>query len=253
MNKKIKYIISGNFGDGTIALIQWAHENQLTDVTLVNVVTGWEDITWNSRVEKGKQLAKNYGFSTETLYSNPDFITLMKERGEFPGQKFQWCAGILKGLPLLEWMDKVDPGCEATVILPKRREGARVNLFLKEIVDESEHHGDRKLWHPLWNQSTQDFIALIERAGFEYLNHRSLECSPCVNSTFGDLHHMASETILKTKTLEEAIGKPFFSPDNYDGEKGIEAVVKWVRKHPKDHEKEEYQLGCGTPFGCGDV
>jgi 3'-phosphoadenosine 5'-phosphosulfate sulfotransferase (PAPS reductase)/FAD synthetase len=158
------YVIHGNYGNHTVALMQWALEQNLSNVFVVSIETGWAASIWAKRVEEGEGLARSYGFNPVRLASSADFISLVKDRKEFPSQKFQWCSSFLKGLTLLEWLDKHDPNGEAIIIYGKRREDSRLNLHLQEYIEASAHHNDRKVWYPLYQREHYQFLACHPRA-----------------------------------------------------------------------------------------
>lgn len=242
------YIIFGNYGNQTIAVCQWIYEQKLENVHVVNVDTGWAAEEWQVRVNQGQAFAKKLGFNIITLKSKPDFQGLMQDRQEFPNQKFQWCAGFLKGLPFIDWLDEVDPQCEATIILGKRRADSRANYNLPEYIEESEHYNDRRVWHPLFQHTNNEFNALVRKTGFTLLSHRSLECDPCVNSTAADFARISNATLVKTQRLEQQINKTMF-------EFPIEEMVKAVKNKDKIIEsqaKDMFNMGCGSPYACGE-
>ena len=113
-------ILFGNYGDGTIALIQWAHENKVENVTVCHMETGFAaaDESWQQRVQQGIALAQAYGFSTQTLKSVMTWSELVLKRQEFSSAQSPTCAGWLKGLAFLECLDENDSACQATIVLP---------------------------------------------------------------------------------------------------------------------------------------
>ena len=78
------HIIVGNYGNHTLALMQWAHEERFSNIFVVNVDTGWAEKCWSERVSAGKYLADSYGFQTVTLSSPADFAELVRDRQQFP-------------------------------------------------------------------------------------------------------------------------------------------------------------------------
>ena len=46
------HIIFASYGNDSVALIQWAHERRLTDVTVLYSDTGWAADWWAERVLK---------------------------------------------------------------------------------------------------------------------------------------------------------------------------------------------------------
>ena len=248
------YIIFGNYGNETIALMQWAHERQLAPVTVVNMETGWAAASWPARVEQSQTYGKQCGFAVVTLSAKKHFGLLMEQQKNFPTTKFQWCAGFLKGPAFLDWLDKVDSGAGATILIAQRRALSRAQQNMPEFVEQSEHYGDRKVWYPLFDTSTETRNELIQRAGFSILEHRSLECDPCVNNTHTDFTRLESPDIEKTAALEHALQKFMFAPQSYGDSQGIAQVVAWIKKTDTVTESkggEQFDMGCGAPFGCG--
>lgn len=249
----MKKIIFGNYGDNTIALIQWAHERQKKPV-VVHVETGWAALTWVQRVQQGQALAQQYGFEIIGLVANPTFPEMVVDRGRFPSQKFQWCASFLKGLTFLQWADQVDSGCEAEIWLPSRRADSRARARLPKTIMTSDHFGGRKVVYPLCEYNNQSRDALIERAGFTPLYHRSLECEPCVHSNVADFQRMDDQSITRAAELEEVIEKPLYEPGRFGGRVGIKVVIEWAKGQPKQEETtlEALDMGCGASYGCGE-
>ncbi len=248
------HVISCNGGDDSVALIQWAHQQALSDVFVVSIDTGWAAPGWAARVATLQNLVERYQFNWVPLTAKASFQALVTDRHSFPNQKFQWCAGFLKGLPLLAWLDKHDPACNATILLPKRRAASHAGVFLEEFIPESEHHGERRVWHPLVEVNDEGRDLLVREAGFTLLGHRSLECDPCVNSLGTDLVRLEDETINKVAQLEEAVGKPMFAPASTGGADGIRAAIAHARAQTAQGESAQetsFNMGCGSPFGCG--
>ncbi len=251
----MKYTIPANFGNDSIALIQWAHEADLTSVVVTYVDTGWAAPGWTGRVERCKTWVESLGFQFVLLKPKVDFATLMLEQKSFPTRKFQWCASFLKGLPLLAWLDQPanDSGCSATILIAHRRSASRAKANLAEFIDESEHYGERKVWHPLYLQSTEQRDALVKRAGFELLSHRSLECDPCVNSDASDVLRMDLSVIERTAVLEQALQQKMLDPDFYRSARNLREALAEISEPivMTNHFVEMFEMGCGSPFGCG--
>lgn len=238
------HIIFGNFGRQTLAVIQWAYEQQLTPVSVVSVATGWAADEWQLHVEKAEQYVKQLGFSALRLSSQPAFSELIRERGQFPSRKFQWCAGFLKGLVFNEWLDTIDPRGQALILLGKRRLDSRAYRNLSEFIESSEHFGARKVWHPLIHHGEKEFADLLARAGFSGLDHRSLECDPCIHNQASDFKRMTAKTIARTAQLEQELGQTMFRL-------GIATMVHHADPVEKD-TKDMFNMGCGSPFACGE-
>lgn len=246
------YIIFGNFGNNTIAAIQWAYNTQLKAVTVVHVETGWSASSWSKRVQKGQALAKKYHFHTQTLYPNNDFSNLVKDRKSFPNTKYQWCPTFLKALPLLTWLDAIDDRAQATIILGSRRADSRARLQLPTFIEESEYYGDRKVWYPLCLLSDLERDALIVQAGFKVLKHRSLECDPCIHSGYNDFIRLEQEKIRRIDLLERELNQTMFHAKF--PHKTITQLVSLAEESDAtcDASLENFDLGCGSHFACGE-
>ncbi len=247
-------VISSSYGNDSIALIQWAHENLLFDVTVVYSDTGWAAPGWDERVARGEELAQSYGFNTVRIQSI-GMAGLVRHKKGFPGNAQQFCTAFLKGLPFLQWIDEVDQECNAHVLVGKRRVESRARANTPGYINESEYHGDRTLWHPLFLHTDKERDELVLRSGMELLPHRSQECSPCVNANRGDFLLLKPEQIERVSDLEVEIGKQMFRPKRF-GAIGIFGVMTWARFGPQTKRmKEAQQLdlgsGCDGAYGCG--
>ncbi len=232
-------VVRCNYGDDSIALIEYLRENRSAfdyhTFYVVYIDTGWAASSWPARVAAGVKFVKTCGFTAIQLSSRVSFSALVQERKDYPSRKFQWCAGFLKGLPLLEWLDKHDPGCEWTIAIPKRQSQFRKRIPAR--IEECEYHGERSVIHPILKANDQDCQQWLQQAGFEPLRHRSLECEPCVNSTPAEFAKMSDVDLQKMKQLE------------------IQLQKKWqgAWQHPSEQLKagDQFSMGCGDPFGCG--
>lgn len=239
-------VIRSNYGDDSIALIEtlrqkMAQEPLFEKIYVVYIETGWAASTWPERVEQGENFAKQCGFEVIHLKSKATFAELVVERKNFPSPKFQWCAGFLKGLPLLEWLDEHDPACEWLVALPKRQSHYRIPLL--EMNKECPYHGERDVWHPILHLSDNEQEKWIHRAGFQCLDHRSLECDPCIHSRVHELKNMSLSDTTKLLNLQLQINRTMF-PQWEPIEQFIESAIPTKRMDP-------FSMGCGDPFGCG--
>lgn len=248
-------VILGNFGNDSLAVLQWAIEAQLADLYFVSVDTGWAAPNWLDRIKQGSDYARSHQVTVVRLQSAASFAEAVCDRGEFPNKKFQWCPGLLKGLPVNDWLDSVDPACEAKLYMGKRRLASRANRGLTATIEASEHYQDRSLHYPLLELTEAERDALITRAGFPVLNHRSLECDPCIHSTWADLSRLEDAQVDATEALEKATGKQMFAADQFHDLKGIRILSETARKAGKVDEKnynEQFDMGCGSPFACGE-
>jgi 3'-phosphoadenosine 5'-phosphosulfate sulfotransferase (PAPS reductase)/FAD synthetase len=246
-------VISSSYGNDSIALIQWVHEYAtylfLTDVTVAYCDTGWAAPHWLQRVERGEALAKRYGFRTVRCKSM-GMPELVRQRKGWPGNGQQFCTAHLKGVPFLEWIDKADPECKATVLIGKRRAESEARRDTPEFIESSPYHGGRRIWHPLFEHSDAERNALLARADFEPLPHRSLECNPCVNANRADFLRLTGGEIERVNDLEAEIGKPMFRPKRFNA-MGIHGVIAWAKDGRNRPSIEDEEAACAGLFGCG--
>ena len=242
-------VISSSYGNDSIALIQWAKEKNLPDVTVVYCDTGWAAPNWKNRVIDGERLAQAYGFKT-VICKSIGMAELVRMKKGWPGNGQQFCTAHLKGLPFLEWIDEADTGCKAVVLIGKRRAESEKRKATPEFIDASEYHGGRKIWHPLYAHTDAMRNELLDRAGFEPLPHRSLECNPCVNANRGDFLRLTAGEIERVNDLEAEIGKPMFRPKRFNA-MGIHGVIKWANDGKDRASIEDEENDCASLFGCG--
>lgn len=245
----MKIVIRCNYGDESLALIQWFYENRpayVTKIVVCYINTGWAASTWEKRVKLGEKLAKGYGFETVQLDSHIDFASLARQQNGLPTQKFQWCAGFLKGIPFLDWLDEVDSRGEWVIAIPKRQ-----SLYRKpipEYIEQCDYHGERKIWHPMVNIDTEQRDQLLHTAGFKPLYHRSLECEPCVNARINEIQNMSLIDLNKAQALENELNVVFYPKYN----KKIKEISKSKTKIVTNAQiMDSFSMGCGDPFGCG--
>lgn len=237
-------IIRTNYGDESIALVQWLFESniktQFTSITVVYIETGWQAEQWNERVHLGELHARKSGFEIARIQAPISLPNAVHSRGSFPSEKFQWCTSLLKGLPFNDWLDTFDLRGEAVIMIAKRKAATLAHDTLKEWIESCEFHQGRTVWHPLINIETEERDALLSRAGFTPLGHRSLECQPCIHSSSKEIAQMSENDRHKLKLLEEKVGVPL---------SGTSA------KQPHSEEDKDFLCkfyrGCGNHFGCG--
>ncbi|MBA2655099.1 MAG: phosphoadenosine phosphosulfate reductase family protein [Gammaproteobacteria bacterium] len=243
------YFIFGNYGDNTIAVIKWASLNNLRDVVVAHVDTGWSDSRWQQRVLEGQAFAKKCGFEVTTIKASHNFAQLIIDRKSFPNAKYQWCSTFLKAIPFIEWLDIVDDRCEEIIILGSRREDSRARQNLPEFIEQSQYYGDRKVWYPLFNTTQQERNSLIKQAGLKVLNSRSLECNPCIHSQLQELSYLAPEKISEIAHLEQTLNQTMF--DARFPNTSIETLTKF-EKIPGTTSMEAFDMGCGSHYVCGE-
>lgn len=237
------FIIIANFGNDSIALIQWAKLQGLNNLKIISVDTGWAAPRWQSRVDQARDYVINAGFEYVRLTSPLSFPELVQAKHNFPSTKFHWCAKFLKGLPILDYLDEIDPELNAVILLSKRRNQAQKLTNLAEFEVENELFGWRKLWHPLCEYNLSQRNKLITQAGFDLLETRSLECDPCIYNQARDFSAMQSQSKEKLTQLEAQLSKPMF---------GAAVMQNLENKDLGADERDIYFTGCGSEFGCGE-
>lgn len=245
----MSYAISSSAGNDSVAMIQWAYEKQLKDVTVVFSDTGWQAPHWMNRVNKVHKWAETLGFKT-VIVKSIGMEELVRMKSGFPSNQYQFCTAHLKGLPFLEWIDEADKELQMTVMVGKRRDESDKRKDTPEFIYNSEHHGGRTLWHPLYLHTDSQRNELLNRAGFEVLPHRSLECNPCVNANRDDFLRLTSGEIERVNDLEVEIGHPMFRAKRFNA-MGIHGVIAWA-KHGRDRgDIDTEERNCNDLFGCG--
>lgn len=243
------YILRSNYSNNSLALIQWAHEQQLEDLTVIHVDTGWSGAGWLDCVALGEEFAHTKGFNTVHIKSPKPFADLMLMKQGFPTRRYQWCSLHLKGIPFLNWVEQHDPQNGATVLIPRLNADQNCESPAAEFIDCCEFHGNRKVWQPLSNLTLAGRDQLLQRAGLTPLPHPSLECAPCINSTVQLLQRLTPEEIERVAELEEDLEAPLFNPDDCNGAVGIDEVVEWACS--ASDNALHYRFGCSAAFGCG--
>jgi len=260
-------IVSVSYGNDSIALIQWLHERDALHsaraagrVLCVYAATGWASKGWPARVEQGEALARRYGFTPHRIEAGGGLVQLARSRKAWPRNGMQFCTEELKRKPIGAWMESVDPGLEGTVVIGIRREESDRRATWPEHVEDSAPHGYRDVWSPLVRVLTAERDALVGRAGFDVLPHRSRECYPCINSAKADLWDLPEDRIAEIEAHETAMGitgngKPrtLFRPAAHGGAVGIREVVRWANSDRGAYSAEQGDLfgaGCDSGF-CG--
>jgi 3'-phosphoadenosine 5'-phosphosulfate sulfotransferase (PAPS reductase)/FAD synthetase len=252
------YVLFCSYGNDSIALIQWAHERGLQDVTCLYSDTGWASEKWPARVAAGEALAQRYGFKTCQTRSE-GMVALVKRKRGWPGAggQGQFCTGELKVMPALAWLAEHDQTLEATALTGVRRSESAHRSDAPEHVTESVRHGNRDLWQPLVRHTDTMRNELLERAGFEVLPHRSQECYPCINSNIDDIRLITEDRIALIDITEKDLGftqkgKPrvMFRSGRRKGAVGIRAVVQWAKAPRQRDQIQLFSSRCDSGY-CG--
>lgn len=235
----MKKFIIGNFGNHSIAALQALLEQQISEIHFLSVDTGWAAEMWAKRVALCQQYAEDHGVMVHMLHSVATFSEMVRDRRQFPSPKFQWCSGFLKGLAISNFLEEQDPSCEALIVSGKRREDSRRYATLEEYEYNHDLYQGRTVWHPLVNLGNEDFKTLILKTGLPYLDHPSLECSPCIHACSQDLQKLDEVSLQRLQTLERKIGKTMLLTQTKDlCQSGMTF--------------QYFERGCGASWGCGE-
>ncbi|MFV0820454.1 phosphoadenosine phosphosulfate reductase family protein [Legionella micdadei] len=246
-HREMQYIIIGNFGNHSLAVMQALIERGKTGIHFVYVNTGWAASSWAERVSACSDYAKSQGVEVHPLNAQATFLQMVMDRKQFPSPKFQWCASFLKGLALLDFLDEFDPACEAIVVSGKRQCDSRRYANLQEFEQEDDLYQGRTVWYPLWQTTNHEFTELIQRTGFTLLPHQSLECNPCIHVKENELSSLDPSSIERLEALEQAVGETMYSFP-------IRSLCKSESPSPPPGSLnlQQFDLGCGSPWGCGE-
>jgi 3'-phosphoadenosine 5'-phosphosulfate sulfotransferase (PAPS reductase)/FAD synthetase len=135
-------------------------------------------------------------------------------------------------------------------VLGLRRAESQERAKTPEYIESSERHGGRDVWCPLFAHSDEDRNALLARAGFEPLPHRSMECAPCINANRADLRALTEVDIAKVEQLEARVGKTMFRSARHNGAKGVREVIAWAYSSPGKYDPKQMSFGCDSGM-CG--
>lgn len=225
-NQPIRFVIFVSYGNDSVALIQWAHEQGLEGVAVVFTDTGWAADGWMDRVELSEDWVRRLGF-TPYRTSSIGFRQLAREKKGFPTQRYQWCSFILKIEPGQRWLEQYDPDARAVCLIGVRQEESADRADFPEWLPRSENHGGRVCIAPFATWTTVQRDELIRRAGFEVLPHRSRECK-CINSNKRDMRAFTERDWRDIQEIENEIGKPLYRPHRHMGAKGANEMRKWA-------------------------
>ncbi len=249
-------VIFSSCGNDSLALTQWAIENNLPDLVVAYSNTKWSSPEWPARVERVKAFVEAHGGKFITIDSE-GFANLVRRKKAFPANGMGFCSYELKIKPAMEWLESFDPDKKAVCYTGVMRIESDNRKDWPEVVEESPNHGGRRLVSPLACLTESDRDALLHRAGFEVLPHRSMECSPCINATIKDLQDMGDTDVIKVIDLEEEMGvgersgkpKYMFRSHRMGGACGMSAVKKRADQGGgKFSELQEDMFGCNSGF-----
>lgn len=258
-------VVAGtSWGNDSVALVQWCRENGFEDVTCLYNDTGWSwpaygnHEAWLDRVERMEGWARSIGFRTARTPSMGMEALVLSPRGNgWPRQGMQFCTEILKIEPTLRWLAENDPQGVAVCMNGKRRAESTERRQTPEWIEESPFHGGRTLRQPLFAHTDADRDALIHRAGFEVLPHKSRECI-CVNSSAENLREWPEVVIARVEDIETKAGftgagkpKTMFRPAKKMGATGIREIIRWAYAGRGKYRPLDDGLGpTATETGC---
>lgn len=242
----MNYCIISNFGDDSIALIQKAYELKLKNTLILSVNTHWHAEDWNLRIKNTKCWIKKIGFDYHRIEPEYHFKELVIARKYFPSKKFHWCTTFLKAIPILNWLEENDPHLQYTILLSNRRSMSRgYNNLPKKIENAIEYDG-RTIEFLLYNINLKERNNLIDKTPLKIINHRSLECQPCIFFNKTDAKNIHTNDIKKINYLEHKIQKNMFK---YKFKKYIE-----YKNHDSVNNINYYDdlyNSCTWKYSCG--
>jgi hypothetical protein len=243
----IRFVLRASYGNDSIALIQWAREEGLTDVVVLYSDTGWSRALWAERVEQMEPWVRSLGF-TPARTESVGMEQLLKSKKMWPQRLMQFCTKELKMVPTMAWLEKNDPDRRAIILTGIRREESAHRRAAPMFLINSANDGGRCVLQPFVLFTEADRDALIRRAGFEPLAHRSEECK-CINSGRADIVRWDADDIAQIRRIETKMGfsskgKPctMFRPSKFMGATGIDEIVKWAHSPRGKYKPPQPQM-----------
>lgn len=250
---RFRFVLRASYGNDSMALIWWAHENCLTDVCVLYSDTQWAVRGWMQRVEQCEMWAHSLGFTTARTASI-GMEALVRRKKMWPQRLMQFCTKELKIIPTMEWLDKHDPEKRAIVLVGVRREESSKRVDYPSFVLNSANDGGRCVVAPLVDFKEADRDALLARAGVIKLPHRSMECR-CINSGREDIKVFGEFDVGEIERIEQSMGvsskgKPctMFRPNKFMGAVGIREIVRWANSPRGKYEPPD---DSGEPCDSG--
>jgi 3'-phosphoadenosine 5'-phosphosulfate sulfotransferase (PAPS reductase)/FAD synthetase len=285
------YVIKASYGNDSIALIQWMVEQGHTNAFVLHNDTGWARADWAARVEAGEAFARSVGMEpVRTQAKSGDglralaakldaatrvpipwrdvaaersrraqspsigFVDVVRLKRAFPRSGMQFCTTMLKIEPSLAWLDEVDPAGDMIAVVGIRREESAKRSQWPEWTEDSPLDGGRSLWAPLVHMTAAERDALVVRAGFPVLPHRSKECWPCVHAPRTDLRELAKdpERVTVIRELEAELSEGKAKPRRmFRRQGGIDETIAWAQSAPGKYvEGQESMIDCDAGW-CG--
>lgn len=251
------YVVRAQYGDESLALLAYLHATVPEQVgaafTVVDIDTGFEGEGWLAEKAKRQAWVQSLGFHCVTLPVVTPFADLIRRRQQFPSPKFQWCATVMKGMTLEQWLDQKDPEGAWGVLIAKRQ--CLTRKPIPERLPQCELHGEREVLHPIVRMDLDAYEALQKTYQWPIGFPRSWECQPCVHSMASEVAALSRADQAKVADLEAAIQQPFFSAARWEGLEHIEEQVLWLKQKTESsittYPRDPFAMGCADPYGCG--
>lgn len=175
-------------------------------------------------------------------------LPLIERKKMWPDPHARFCTEVLKVLPTISWLSVHDPEGRSEMILGVRREESFERRLWPEFVEGSDKNEGRDEWSPMVEVKEIERNALVVKAGFQVLPHRSRECR-CVLANSQDIKTWTEEDIRDIEAGEALLKKSkdqsnnfMFKPHDKKGNPhGIRAVVEWAKQVKT---KEPARSGC---------
>lgn len=263
-----RFIIRSSYGNDSIALIQWAFEQELEGVVVVYSDTGWARKWWETeRVPHAEQWVRSLGFIPVQVKS-VGMEAIVKQHKGWPFRLGQFCTDELKIAPMQAWLAAHDPDKRAVILTGVRREESENRKSAPHYRLKSPNDGDRCMVSPLLEFTESRRDELITRAGFVPLAHRSEECR-CINAGKEDIKRFDEDDVTAIERIESEAGytskgKPrvMYRPNKHLGATGIRQIMEWARSargkyvaptpmDPDDDIAEQDTVACQKEGWCG--
>lgn len=231
------YFVTCSGGNDSIALLQYMI-NKREPFHAVYNNTGWAVDWWAGRMLQVKDWVEYWGCIFHETESEGMMAMVRRKQGwPKPASNMQFCTGELKEKPSSVLYDKVDPSKDFIIVTGRRREESSNRRGMPEWSYDSEKHGGRDVWNPLFahNEAMRD--ELLDMSPFDKLPHQSLECYPCVcaNKSSTVLKNLSENRIKEIEDFELSLGRnskgnprTMFRPYRVGGGVGIRQVVDWA-------------------------
>jgi len=245
---KLMNILCCSGGNDSVALLQYAKNNNFENVYVLYNNTGWASDAWPERMKDINRLCVMYGFRYAETKSEGFENMVRRKKGWPQCQRMQFCTEVLKIRPTKSWLSENDPDKKAIIFVGIRREESRKRSEHPSEIIFSDKYDGRLQRFPLVEHTEKDRDFLIDETGIDILLHSSMECFPCVCSNRSDLRALARDKkrINKIAKIEKEMGftpnnKPrtMFRPYRHMNAIGIKEGVKWAIAERGQYKPEE--------------